>query len=214
MYYKQCRPWSVAAFCSVWSRSILFTKAYLSQYLGLLRTSVKLRILFWFVSQLLPLFNSFLLCSLLLLIPTIMFWFEKFITSFTEIFLWFTLFLHQPFKTIQWLTRQSNTISYGASPAKRYLRIQDVLRMRKVSSRPLISIDTSLVSNDSVSGQVMPWSDCAFVVWSGPSLSAIASNAHFTCHKVQDFFLRANDGVWDEVDRHQPVGRSVGLSVT
>ena len=37
MYGKQCRPWSDAAFCSIWSRSTLFAKAYLSQYLGLLR---------------------------------------------------------------------------------------------------------------------------------------------------------------------------------
>ena len=37
MYGKQCRPWSDAAFCCVWPGSTLFAKAYLSQYLGLLR---------------------------------------------------------------------------------------------------------------------------------------------------------------------------------
>ena len=36
MYDKQCRPWSDAAFCSIWSGSSLFTRACLSQYLGLL----------------------------------------------------------------------------------------------------------------------------------------------------------------------------------
>ena len=36
LYGKQCRPWSDAAFCSIWSGSTLFAKAYLSQYLGLL----------------------------------------------------------------------------------------------------------------------------------------------------------------------------------
>ena len=36
MYDKQCRLWSYAAFCSVWSGSTLFVKAYLSQYLRLL----------------------------------------------------------------------------------------------------------------------------------------------------------------------------------
>ena len=36
MYGKQCRPWSDAAFCSVWSGSTMFAKAYLSQYLGFL----------------------------------------------------------------------------------------------------------------------------------------------------------------------------------
>ena len=35
-YDNQCRPWSDAAFCSIWSESTLFAKAYLSQYLGLL----------------------------------------------------------------------------------------------------------------------------------------------------------------------------------
>ena len=29
---KQCRPWSDAAFCSIWSGSTLFAKACLSQY--------------------------------------------------------------------------------------------------------------------------------------------------------------------------------------
>ena len=33
MYGKQCRPWSDAAFCGVWSGPTLFAKAYLSQYL-------------------------------------------------------------------------------------------------------------------------------------------------------------------------------------
>ena len=33
MYGKQCRPWSDAAFCSIWSGSTLFAKACLSQYL-------------------------------------------------------------------------------------------------------------------------------------------------------------------------------------
>ena len=37
MYGKQCRPWSYAVFCSIWSVSILLAKAYLSQYLGLLQ---------------------------------------------------------------------------------------------------------------------------------------------------------------------------------
>ena len=37
MYGKQCRPWSDAEYCSIWSGSTLFAKAYLSQYLGLLR---------------------------------------------------------------------------------------------------------------------------------------------------------------------------------
>ena len=36
MYGKQCRPWSDAAFCGIWSGSTLFAKAYHSQYLGLL----------------------------------------------------------------------------------------------------------------------------------------------------------------------------------
>ena len=36
---KQCRSRSDAAFCSIWSGSTLFGKAYLSQYLGLLRYS-------------------------------------------------------------------------------------------------------------------------------------------------------------------------------
>ena len=31
---KQCRPWSDAAFCGVWSGSLPFEYAYLSQYLG------------------------------------------------------------------------------------------------------------------------------------------------------------------------------------
>ena len=46
MYGKQCRPWSDAAFCSIWSGSTLFAKAYLSQYLGLLPyiSSTKYRI--------------------------------------------------------------------------------------------------------------------------------------------------------------------------
>ena len=39
MYSKQCRPWSDAAFCGVWSGSTLLTKTYLSQYLGLLRST-------------------------------------------------------------------------------------------------------------------------------------------------------------------------------
>ena len=36
MFGIQCRPRSDATFCSVWCWSILFAKAYLSQYLGLL----------------------------------------------------------------------------------------------------------------------------------------------------------------------------------
>ena len=36
---KQCRTWSDAAYCSVWSGSTLFAKAYLSQYLGLFTRS-------------------------------------------------------------------------------------------------------------------------------------------------------------------------------
>ena len=32
MYDKQCRPRSDAAFCSIWSGSTLFARAYLSQY--------------------------------------------------------------------------------------------------------------------------------------------------------------------------------------
>ena len=36
MHGKQCRPWSDAMLWSIWSRSTLFAKAYLSQYLGLL----------------------------------------------------------------------------------------------------------------------------------------------------------------------------------
>ena len=31
---KQYRPWSDAAFCSIWSGSTLFAKAYLYKYLG------------------------------------------------------------------------------------------------------------------------------------------------------------------------------------
>ena len=34
---KQCRPWSDAAYCGVWSGSTLFAKTYLPQYLGLFR---------------------------------------------------------------------------------------------------------------------------------------------------------------------------------
>ena len=34
---KQCRPWSDAAFCSIWSGSTLFAQASLSQYTGLLQ---------------------------------------------------------------------------------------------------------------------------------------------------------------------------------
>ena len=34
---KQCWPWSDATFCGIWSGSTLFAKAYMSQYLGLLR---------------------------------------------------------------------------------------------------------------------------------------------------------------------------------
>ena len=34
---KQCRPWSDAAFCSIWSGSTLFAQACLSQYYGSLR---------------------------------------------------------------------------------------------------------------------------------------------------------------------------------
>ena len=37
MYGKQCRPWSDAAWCGVWSESVLFAKVSLSQYLGLLQ---------------------------------------------------------------------------------------------------------------------------------------------------------------------------------
>ena len=33
IYGKQCRHWSDAAECSIWSRSTLFAKAYLSKYL-------------------------------------------------------------------------------------------------------------------------------------------------------------------------------------
>ena len=36
MYGKQCRPWSDAAFCGIWSGATLFTKVHLSHYLGLL----------------------------------------------------------------------------------------------------------------------------------------------------------------------------------
>ena len=32
MHGKLCRPWSDAAFCSIWSGSTLFAKAFLSQY--------------------------------------------------------------------------------------------------------------------------------------------------------------------------------------
>ena len=37
MYGKQCRPWSYAAFCGIWSGSTVFENACLSQYLWLLR---------------------------------------------------------------------------------------------------------------------------------------------------------------------------------
>ena len=37
MYGKQCRPWSDATFRGIWSGYTLFAKAYLSNYLGLLR---------------------------------------------------------------------------------------------------------------------------------------------------------------------------------
>ena len=37
IYCKQCGPWSDAAECGIWPGSTLFAKAYLSQYLGLLR---------------------------------------------------------------------------------------------------------------------------------------------------------------------------------
>ena len=40
MYGNQCRPWSDAAFCGVWSGSTLFAKACLSQYLWLLRQAL------------------------------------------------------------------------------------------------------------------------------------------------------------------------------
>ena len=33
MYSKQCRSWSDATFCGIWSGSTLFAEAYLSQYL-------------------------------------------------------------------------------------------------------------------------------------------------------------------------------------
>ena len=36
MYGKQCRPWSDAAFCGIWSGTTLFAKVYLFQFLGLL----------------------------------------------------------------------------------------------------------------------------------------------------------------------------------
>ena len=35
MSAKQCRPWSDATFCSIWSGSTLFAHAWKSQYLGL-----------------------------------------------------------------------------------------------------------------------------------------------------------------------------------
>ena len=41
MYGKQCRLWSDAEFCGIWSGSTLFAKVCLSQYLGLLRCSKK-----------------------------------------------------------------------------------------------------------------------------------------------------------------------------
>ena len=37
MYGKQCRPWSDAAYCCIWSGSALFANACLSQYLGILQ---------------------------------------------------------------------------------------------------------------------------------------------------------------------------------
>ena len=40
-------------------------------------------------------------------------------------------------------------------------RIKIILRMRKVSSGSLFSIDIFCMSNNSVSWQRMPWSDCA-----------------------------------------------------
>ena len=33
-YCKQCRPWSDAAFCGIWSGSTVFAHACMSQYLG------------------------------------------------------------------------------------------------------------------------------------------------------------------------------------
>ena len=45
MYGKQCRHWSDAAFCGVWSGSTLSAKAYPSQHLGLLRVCWKLFLL-------------------------------------------------------------------------------------------------------------------------------------------------------------------------
>ena len=41
MYGKQCKPWSDAAFCHIWSESTLFAQACLSQYLGLLQYFMK-----------------------------------------------------------------------------------------------------------------------------------------------------------------------------
>ena len=61
MYGKQCRPWSDAAFCGVWSWSTQFAKAYLSQYVGLLRywqstnrLEIWLRSAMYAASQLVP----------------------------------------------------------------------------------------------------------------------------------------------------------------
>ena len=53
-----------------------------------------------------------------------------------------------------------------------------ISRIHKVSSGQLLAIDTFKVSNDHVSGQRRPWSDCA--VWSGPSLSAHTRRHVFT----------------------------------
>ena len=36
LYVWQCRPWSDAIFCSIWSGSTLFANAYLAQFLALL----------------------------------------------------------------------------------------------------------------------------------------------------------------------------------
>ena len=53
MFAKQCRPWSDAAFCSIWSGSTLFVKACMSQFLELLRYYSKLT--FHLVSLIWPL---------------------------------------------------------------------------------------------------------------------------------------------------------------
>ena len=47
MSNKQCRPWSNAAFCSIWCGSTLYAHACMSRYLGLLQY-----LFFWFTKSL------------------------------------------------------------------------------------------------------------------------------------------------------------------